>query len=134
MKKNAQVVGLDFDETLGLFSPKNNEDGYEPKRVNNVPNPRIVKLVKEMRSRGILVIVYSSRWWGDYNAVKAWLKKYKIIVDGIVLGRLKADLYICDKSVDAHSVTLERDCYSVLNDADKWGIHYDKYYPKKNKK
>lgn len=126
-KKNPEVVAVDFDETIGFFKPKkgsNDVGGYITKEVTNHPNPRIVKFIAELRAKGIKVIVYSSRWWGDFNAVNEWLLKHSIFVDGVVLGRLKADAYICDKSIDAHDVDMEDKVYSMLKEKHSWGKFY----------
>lgn len=120
---NPKVVAVDFDETLGLYQKNHKLKGYVPKLVNNTPNKRMIALIKSLRKRGVKVIIYTSRWWGDYNALIEWLKKNKIVVDDVVLGRLKADAYICDKSIFAHDENLEQKTDDMLKISDKWGIY-----------
>lgn len=123
MKTYPKVVAIDFDETLGLYPAGSTGKGYQVKVINNIPNPRIVKLIKNCRKIGHRVIIYTSRWWGDYNALVEWLDKYKIKVDDVICGRFKADLYICDKSTNAHHEFMERQSDLILSQSEQWGIH-----------
>lgn len=117
MKKNPSVVAIDFDDTIGFIGTEDKDSVYVTKTVENLPNPRIVNLIKHLRKNKVKVIVYSSRWWGDFNAISVWLKKHKIKVDDIVLGRLKADAYICDRSVNTFASDVEIKTFSFLEDA-----------------
>jgi len=131
MKKYPKVVAIDFDETIGLYNPeKIGIGGYNPKNIYNVPNPRLIKIIKNLRKNKVKVIVYTSRWWGDYNSLSEWFKKYKIKVDDIILGRFKADVYICDKALNAHSKSLEKDITKMLKLSESWGMHYKKLIKK----
>lgn len=133
-KSNPKVAGFDFDETVALFKPNKKIKTYITKRVDSVPNPDVVKLIKSLREKNIKVIIYSSRWWGDYNAVSNWLKKHNIEVDGIVLGRLKADVYICDKTINTFDEQLEKKVFNMLDLSESWGMYYNKYYFQVRKK
>jgi hypothetical protein len=130
MKKNVHVIAWDFDETIGLYKydVHNKNIGYLTKHVANVPNPLIVKLMRKFRKEGIKIIIYSTRWWGDYNTLIDWLRKYHIVVDDIILGRFKADCYVCDKSLNAHEENLEQKIRNMLNDDESWGKWYKQYY------
>lgn len=123
MKNNPKVVAVDFDETLGLYPKNHKQDGYVPKLINNVSNQRMIALIKSLRKKKIKVIIYTSRWWGDYNSLCEWLKKHKIVVDDVVLGRLKADAYICDKSIYAHDENLEKKTEAMLKLSESWGMY-----------
>lgn len=127
-KSNPKVVAIDFDETLGLYTPADNGKGYIVKQVTSAVNPRLVSFIKLLRSKGVRVIVYSSRWWGDYNALAAWLRKNKIKVDDIVLGRMKADAYICDKSVYTFEDDMEQRVLDMLDSNNSWGCHFNRFY------
>ena len=125
-RKNPLVVAIDFDETIGLYSPDVKDEGYIVKKVNNIPNPVMVKKIADLRKKGVRVIVWTSRWWGDYNELKRWFRRHKIKVDDIVCGRIKADAYICDKAVNAHSDTLDQGLAKILKTEGQWGIYLDK--------
>lgn len=124
--KNPKVVAIDFDETIGLYRPEDNGRGYIVKHVDSTPNPRIVRYIKELRKRGVRVIVWTSRWWGDYNSLARWFKKHGIKVDDIVCGRLKADAYICDKAINAHDPRVEAKVDLMLDNSHSWGKHFHK--------
>jgi hypothetical protein len=133
MKKNKKkpcVIAVDFDETLALYNPKTKLKTYIVKKIDSVPNPRIVRHIKNNREQGHKIVIWSSRWWGDYNAIVDWLKKYHIEVDDIVLGRFKADAYICDKSVNAHDPIMESLSFKLLNETESWGKWYKEYVGK----
>lgn len=133
MSKNPKVIAVDFDETIGLYRKNTVSKSYITKKVNNFPNDRVVKLIKDLRAKGHRVVVWTSRWWGDYNSLVKWFKNNNIEVDDIVLGRLKADVYVCDKAVNAHDYILEDKVDCLLKNSDKWGI-YDKKKRKRVKR
>jgi len=129
MKKYPEVVAIDFDETIGFFKPKSLKKkvgGYRVKEVDNYPNPRMLAFIKELRSKGIKVVIYTSRWWGDYNSLIEWLKKHQVEVDDVLLGRFKADVYVCDKSINAHDSDMEDKVFSLLKEKNSWGKFYKK--------
>ena len=122
--KRPLVLGLDFDETLSLFKTRSKSKigRYIPKdKIDSVPNFRVVSFIKKLRRLGVKIIIYSSRWHGDYNTVKDWLRLHKIVVDGIVLGRMKCDAYLCDKSVNAHDENMEDNILKLLKEPNSWG-------------
>lgn len=124
-KKYPEVVAIDFDETIGFFKPKEKTfKEYRVKSVDSVPNPRMVNFIKELRSKGKKVVVYTSRWWGDYNSLIEWLEKHDIVVDDVLLGRFKADVYVCDKSINAHDEDMESKVYDMLKEKNSWGKFY----------
>lgn len=129
-KKKPCVIAVDFDETLALYNPKTKLNTYIVKKIDSIPNPRMVRYIKNLRELGHKVVIWSSRWWGDYNAIVTWLKKYKIEVDDIVLGRFKADAYICDKSINAHDSYMEPQVLKLLKETNSWGKWYKEYIGK----
>lgn len=135
--KNPKVVAFDFDETIGLFKKGQKHTGYTPKVVDNYLNPKMVSLIKNLRKNKIKVIIYSSRHWGDYNVLIEWLNKNKLKVDDVILGRFKADVYVCDRSTNPHSNNFEKEFLSLLREEKSWGDYYEEYYsnrkPKKYK-
>lgn len=98
-RRQPKVIGVDFDGTLCHIFPKGQK--YIPKKnVKEKPNKHIVEVCRELQKTGVKIIVYSSRWWGDYHWMKAWLDKYDVPYDDIVLGKFKADAFLDDTTVN----------------------------------
>lgn len=95
-----KVVAVDFDDTVARLSHK--RDPYKPKEViKQDPIWTMIYALRNLKTyfgRDIKIIVFSSRWWGDYNVVVEWLKRWGVPFDDVVLGALKADLYVNDLS------------------------------------
>lgn len=123
-KKYPLVAAFDFDETIGIFKPNKKLKSYQTKSVTNIPYEPVLEFMKQLKSKGIKIVVYSSRWWGDYNSLVEWFNKHNIEVDDIILGRFKADLYVCDKSVNPHDENFLSKSIELLNETDSWGKHY----------
>jgi hypothetical protein len=98
MSKNPPVCSVDFDNTI-CFTVET--ERYNPKtEIIGEPNIKLLNMLEGMRKEGWRIVIDSTRWWGDFNSVKAWLDKNKIPYDDIHLGGFKADLYINDKAVN----------------------------------
>lgn len=98
-KKRPKVVGVDFDGTICHIFPKGQR--YVPKnRVKEKPNSNVVEVCQRLHDEGVKIVVFSSRWWGDYHWMKTWLDKNKIPYDGIVLGKFKADAFLDDTTIN----------------------------------
>lgn len=99
---NVKVIAVDLDNTIFGFKP-NSVYKTKQKMVNcGYPVKKNIKVLKELKKKyKCKLVIYSSRWWGDYNEVKTWLDKIKFPYDDIVLGRFKADVYFCDRAVNA---------------------------------
>lgn len=97
--KNKIVVAVDFDGTLADMYDETKT--YIPKTtITQKPNKPVVDFLRHLDRKKFKIIIYSSRWWGDYNWVKRWIKKHRIPCDDIILGKFKADVYIDDVSVN----------------------------------
>ncbi|MCS7185225.1 MAG: hypothetical protein NZ870_04820 [bacterium] len=111
--KSKIVIGVDFDGTLATMYESGKE--YIPKReINQKPNYEVVKFLKSLSRRKYKIIIYSSRWWGDYNWVKKWLDKYKIPYDDIILGKFKADVYLDDVSINPSVSGWQKKFFEIL--------------------
>lgn len=98
-KDRPKVVAVDFDGTMCHIFPKGQR--YIPKKkVKEAPNAHIVEVCRGLQKEGVKIIIYSSRWWGDYAWMKEWLDKNQIPYDGIVLGKFKADAFLDDTTVN----------------------------------
>ena len=96
---NPKVIAVDFDGTLCEHHQDKNH--YAPKtEINKKPKNEVLDFLKKLNRKEFKIIIYSSRWWGDYNWVKNWLDNNEVPYDDIVLGRFKADIYIDDFTVN----------------------------------
>ena len=100
-KMRPKVVGVDFDGTLcQIYAFKR---PYMPKRIiKEKPNAEVVRVCRNLAKCGVKVVIYSSRWWGDYHWIQEWLDKYRVPYHDIVLGKFKADAFIDDTTVNPH--------------------------------
>jgi hypothetical protein len=97
--KHPPVIGVDFDGTLCQIFKKNTP--YVPKSViKERPNWDVVDMCRRYRKHGCRIVVYTSRWWGDYHWLKMWLDKHKVPYDDIVPGKFKADAFVDDTTVN----------------------------------
>ncbi|MHA1342877.1 MAG: hypothetical protein ACTSQG_02750 [Promethearchaeota archaeon] len=111
---NKKVIAVDLDHTLYEFKPtKKYVVKKEMKGKLIMKNAILLKRLK--KKYGCKLIICSSRWWGDYNKIKQWLDKVNFPYDGIVLGRFKADVYFCDRAVNAVNYD-EKEITSKLKD------------------
>ncbi len=103
---NKKVIAIDLDNTIYGFTPNSVYKTKEKMGVEGYSNgfaiTKNIKMLKELKKKyKCKLIIYSSRWWGDYQVVKNWLDNIKFPYDDIILGRFKADLYFCDRAVNA---------------------------------
>ena len=97
--KKPKVIAVDFDGTL--CEHHHDQITYVPKtEIQRKPKHDVLKFLQRLDRKKFKIIVYSSRWWGDYNWVKQWLDRNKVPYDDIILGRFKADIYIDDFTVN----------------------------------
>jgi hypothetical protein len=90
---------VDFDGTLCQMYRESTP--YIPKsEIRNAPNWHVVEVCRRYRSYGCRIVVYSSRWWGDYHWIKQWLDKHNVPYDDIVLGKFKADAFLDDTTAN----------------------------------
>ena len=96
-----KVFAIDLDYTL--IKHTKSLPPYIPKReIKERPNRELVNYLWKLRKDrpDVVLCVLSSRWWGEYNTVNNWIKKWNIPIDYIELGRFKADVLIDDRNVN----------------------------------
>ena len=76
------TIAVDYDGTLELNNGK--------------PNLELIKWLMTQDSR---IMVYTSRDWLYYEYIKHNLEMWKVPFDGIICGKLLADIYIDDRAV-----------------------------------
>ena len=97
--KKKKVIAVDIDgiltlETTGIpFS----------KRTPNLEN---IKYVNYLYNKQNLIYLYTSRYQRDRQITKSWLKFYKVKYHKLVLGKMKYDFLIDDKSGSSFPFTL----------------------------
>jgi hypothetical protein len=110
-----KVIAFDFDQTIAMYSKKYWNTKYVVKvPIRAKPNWEVVRLMNSLSKEGHKVVVYTSRWWGDYNTIETWLLKHDIAYHDIICGRFKADVYICDKSINPMWPDVVDRCYDML--------------------
>lgn len=110
-----KVIAFDFDQTIAMYSPKY----WKTKYVVKVPvrakcNEQVRRLMKDLAAQGHKIVIYTSRWWGDYATIEKWLLKEEVPYHDIICGRFKADCYICDKSINPMYPDVIDRCYDML--------------------
>lgn len=91
------VVAIDFDGVIHQF-----KQPWSGSRI--IPDPPvdgIDKTIAELRSRGYKVVVVSSRCLGKGGrlAIKKYLKKNNIKVDGVTKYKVGAHVYLDDRAM-----------------------------------
>ena len=91
------VVAIDFDGVIHQF-----KQPWRGSRI--IPDPPvdgIDKTIAELRSRGYKVVVVSSRCLGRGGrlAIKKYLKKNNIKVDGVTKHKVGAHVYLDDRAM-----------------------------------
>ena len=110
-----KVIAFDLDQTIAMYSPKYWKTKYIVKvPVRAKPNLTIVKLMNDLYDKGHTIVIYTSRWWGDYATIERWLSKHNVPYHDIICGRFKADCYICDKSINPMWPDVANRCYDML--------------------
>ena len=111
-----KVIAVDLDSTIFKHIDL---EGYQTKldmRTIGEPIEKNTNFLKDIKKEfDSKLIIYSSRWWGDYNQVRKWLNYIKFPYSDIVLGRLKADMYFCDRAVNAVNYT-KKEVIKLLTD------------------
>lgn len=103
---NPKVIAVDFDGTLAEHPTK--YGNYTTKRkIEQKPNKYIVDYISDLKfNKDHKIVIHTSRSWEDYNSIQAWLKKYRLtcIVDDIVCGKFKADIYLDDRALNVEDI------------------------------
>lgn len=68
------------------------------------PNRKMIARVNELHMVGHRIILHTARWGTDWTVTKAWLYKYGVAHDELILGKPKADFYVDDKMIEMEKV------------------------------
>ena len=91
------VVAIDFDGVIHQFK----QPWSDSRIIPDPPVDGIDKTIAELRSRGYKVVVVSSRCLGKGGrlAIKKYLKKNNIKVDGVTKYKVGAHVYLDDRAM-----------------------------------
>lgn len=101
------IIAVDIDGTLtgeDNINCKGIED-WVKHYINLVPNRVAIAKILELGSLGHQIILYSSRYEEDRDITEAWLMEHGVQYDDLVLGKLKVDLYIDNRSCKLEGVS-----------------------------
>jgi len=93
------TICVDFDGVMNSY-----KSGYGPNytvdHITDPPTPYCADAIKILRA-SYVVIIHSTRAVTDEGkqAIKDWLKKYDIVVDGIMAVKPPAMMYIDDRAI-----------------------------------
>jgi hypothetical protein len=90
---NLLWVAVDFDGTLA-------HSYWTPDNPTSAPGEPIWDNVRKLRvcvGKGRKIWIHTARPSSDYELIEAWLRYYNIPFDGIVTGKLLADVYVDDR-------------------------------------
>lgn len=93
------IIAVDIDGTI--CSPISK--CYAKKEIKHCkPYNHMIKTVNELYDRGNFIYLYTHRPSCCERQTKIWLKKYKVKYNNIVFGKLGANLYIDNKSLQPY--------------------------------
>lgn len=92
-----KTICFDFDNTIHSYKTPYTK----PVIIPDEPVPGAKEFIAKLRAAGFRVVVLSTRcaYTGGVDAVKAWLRKYEIIVDDVVKSKPPAVVYIDDRGL-----------------------------------
>lgn len=92
-------VGIDLDGTLA-------EPVWPDPGVGDPIWDNIEKMI-EVYEAGYKIMIHTSRYWGDYELIKAWLKEHNLyhMVKEIQCGKPLYRAYVDDKAIRADAET-----------------------------
>lgn len=90
------TIAFDFDGVINPFY--SGWCGID--KIPDPPDPKIIQLIKTLRTHGFRVVIMSSRALHEsgYNAIVKYLHEYRIVVDEITSSKICAQCYVDDRS------------------------------------
>ncbi len=97
MKQLTVVVDID-----GVVATGSVEEVYSTKAgwayEKCIPIDEGIELVKALKNHGYRVVLHTARWLSDEEKTIAWLKKYNVPYDKLIMGKPSAIMYIDDRA------------------------------------
>jgi hypothetical protein len=91
-----QIIAVDLDNVIcyNLTNTYNHLELLELK-----PNHKIIRLMYELMNQGHQVVIHTARREQDREVTKEWLLEHRVPYNDLVMGKLKANLYIDDRAL-----------------------------------
>ena len=90
-------IGVDIDGNL-----TNETEGWD--YTKRTPKQKVIDYVNKMYDEGHFIELYSARFKCDRKVTIAWMKKYGVKYNNLILGKPKYDLYIGDEAVNTKEI------------------------------
>jgi SAM-dependent methyltransferase len=81
-----------------------------------------IESIHVLKQQGHRIFIYTARSWSEYNMTVAWLDKYGISYDELLMGKPIADLWVDDRCLRFSSWAQINSFIGVGNDSD-FGLH-----------
>lgn len=96
LEEEKKTIVFDFDGVIHRYSK-----GWQDGTIYDEPVEGIKEVIKELRKdyKVVIVSTRTSTIEGEL-AIKAWLKQYEIIVDGVMKEKPPAIMYIDDRAIN----------------------------------
>lgn len=86
------IIACDLDGTLCIEM----KEWWKDK--DPTPFKESIEKLKKLYIQGNTIIINTARPWGDYDKTKDWLQRHGVKFDTLVMGKVRADLYIDNDS------------------------------------
>lgn len=109
MNKVFERICCDLDNTICF--PDHSESGTVEKYGRAIPNPHVIDWLRDQKSKGAYIIIYTARRMKTHNGViekvkqdigeltSQWLRNHQVPYDELIFGKPFADVYIDDKAM-----------------------------------
>lgn len=89
------VVDIDGVIATGGKEVYSNEAGWAYEKCT--PIAEGILMLRRLKEEGVYVVLHTARWESDREKTVAWLERFKVPHDGLVMGKPSGDLYIDDR-------------------------------------
>lgn len=94
-------IGIDIDGTI-----TNETKGWDYE--NRTPDLKVISKINKLYCQGHFIELFSSRLKKDRQVTIAWLKKYGVKYNNLILGKPRYDYYVGDEVKTIHQFLKEK--------------------------
>jgi phosphoglycolate phosphatase-like HAD superfamily hydrolase len=76
-----------------------------------LPKDGAEKLLRTLNNAGYTIIIYTARSWSEFAMTEAWLHKYGLYYDVLLMGKPTYNLWIDDRAIN---------CSDNLDEIERW--------------
>lgn len=119
-KKDELIIAFDIDGTLctPIKSSKSKEE------INNCkPYKNIINIIKNLKERGVTILIFTHRSNTLKKETEKWLNKHKIPYDHLIMEKPKYDLYLDDKSYPPYEFLNAKMLEDYAEKVKKWDFN-----------